>query len=305
MSIPNSQAAPPSRMRTYLQLGRVSNLPTVLSNALAGLLLAGGTPSAGLLAPLWIALALFYTGGMFLNDAFDADFDRRHNPGRPIPSGCVSAREVYLAGFGQLALGLALLALPALSETSLPVSWPLPGGLALAGLIVYYNWRHKRDPLAPLVMAGCRAMTYFIAAAVAGAPFVAPVGWGIAALVGYLIGLTYAARQENLNTIGRMWPLLFLAAPFVYALAGLGKNPWSLVFYVLFAAWVLYALSFLVVSSRRKVPRAVVSLIAGISLLDALLIAGSAPGMELLPWALGAVGCFALTLLLQRWISGT
>ena len=48
------------------------------------------------------------------------------------------------------------------------------------------------------------------------------------------------------------------------------------------AAWVLYALSFLVVSSRTNVPRAVVSLLAGICLLDALLI--SASGGQTLAW---------------------
>lgn len=305
MNTANSGTTPPSRLRIYLQLGRVSNLPTVWSNGLAGLLLAGGTARPQLLIPLWLALTLFYTGGMFLNDAFDAEFDRQYNPERPIPSGRVSGAEVFITGFGQLGLGFVLLSLPGYFDASLPLQWPLLGGLVLAALIVYYDWRHKKDPLGPLIMAGCRAMTYFIAAALAGQPFLPAVGWGIAALVGYLIGLTYAAKQENLNTIGRMWPLLFLAGPFIIFAPNLAGNLWSLPFYVLFAFWVLYALSFLVIPSRRLVPRAVVSLIAGISLLDALLIAGSTPGMETFPWAVTAMGCFALTLVFQRWISGT
>jgi 4-hydroxybenzoate polyprenyltransferase len=45
----------------------------------------------------------------------------------------------------------------------------------------------------------------------------------------------------------------------------------------------------------------VVSLIAGISLLDALLLASyGAPGL-----AAVAVGAFVLTLVLQRWVAGT
>ena len=49
------------------------------------------------------------------------------------------------------------------------------------------------------------------------------------------------------------------------------------------------------------IPRAVVSLIAGISLLDAMLIsAAGAPGLAML-----AVLGFGLTLLLQRFVSGT
>lgn len=292
-----------SRLRTYLQLGRVSNLPTVWSNALAGMILAGGAPSVDLIVPLWGGLTLFYTGGMFLNDAFDAGFDREHNPERPIPSGRVSELEVYMAGFAQIIVGLALVTLPTRSLGGPPQLWPLVGGTVLAALIVYYDWRHKRDPLAPLVMGGCRAATYFIAAALAGAPFAPPVWWGIAVMLGYLIGLTYAAKQENLNTIGRMWPLLFLAAPFLFAAPTLLAVPVSAPFYILFAVWAVYALSFLIVPSRRKVPRAVVSLIAGISLLDALLIAGT--GVGNIPWAIAAIGSFALTLVLQRWISGT
>ncbi len=69
----------------------------------------------------------------------------------------------------------------------------------------------------------------------------------------------------------------------------------------LLAAWALYALWLL---RRRKpgdVPRAVVSLIAGISLLDAMLLAGS--GHVLFACLAGVA--FVITLGLQRWISGT
>ncbi|MCB1983241.1 MAG: hypothetical protein KDF63_15490, partial [Rhodoferax sp.] len=49
------------------------------------------------------------------------------------------------------------------------------------------------------------------------------------------------------------------------------------------------------------VPRAVVTLIAGMSVLDAVMLAGA--GL-VVPAAL-AVAAFALTLALQRWVSGT
>jgi 4-hydroxybenzoate polyprenyltransferase len=94
--------------------------------------------------------------------------------------------------------------------------------------------------------------------------------------------------------------LLFLAAPFVYALPTLGRPAAAAVF-VAFLVWTLYALSLLVRRRGRSIPRAVVSLIAGISLLDALLIAGAAtPAL-----ALVGVAGFALTLVLQRYVSGT
>jgi len=61
------------------------------------------------------------------------------------------------------------------------------------------------------------------------------------------------------------------------------------------------SLGFLVLPGRINVPRAVVSLIAGISLLDALLIAGY--GRADLAWI--AVATFVLTVLLQRFVPGT
>ena len=45
-----------------------------------------------------VALSLFYVGGMFLNDAFDREFDARSRPDRPIPSGQISGTSVF--GFG-------------------------------------------------------------------------------------------------------------------------------------------------------------------------------------------------------------
>ena len=113
-----------------LRLGRVSNLPTVWTNALAGVVLAGGVLGVGEAVRLGIALSLFYVGGMYLNDAFDHAVDARERPTRPIPSGAVSARTVYLAGAAMLVLGWAMLG--AVSETRLG---PLLG-LALGAAIV-------------------------------------------------------------------------------------------------------------------------------------------------------------------------
>ena len=65
--------------RALLVLGRVSNLPTVWSNCLAGWLLGGGGEWGGF---CWLCLGAtaLYVGGMYLNDAFDAEFDRVFRP---------------------------------------------------------------------------------------------------------------------------------------------------------------------------------------------------------------------------------
>jgi 4-hydroxybenzoate polyprenyltransferase len=94
---------------------------------------------------------------------------------------------------------------------------------------------------------------------------------------------------------------VFLAAPFLYAASALAGTGAVAVLYLGFLGWVVYAVSWLVRPRRRDIRRAVVGLIAGISLLDALLIAGAGdPGR-----AAWAVGGFLLTLAFQRWIPGT
>ena len=92
-----------------LRLGRVSNLPTVWTNALAGAALAsGGAPEIGPVLITALALTLFYEGGMWLNDAFDAEIDAREKADRPIPKGEVSRRTVFIGGWALLAAGVVV-----------------------------------------------------------------------------------------------------------------------------------------------------------------------------------------------------
>ena len=84
-----------SRWRSYLLLARVSNLPTVWTNVLAGLVAAGHPPDWLTLTRTAAAASLFYSGGMLLNDACDAVYDARMRPERPIPRGDVHRREVF------------------------------------------------------------------------------------------------------------------------------------------------------------------------------------------------------------------
>src|SRR5258708_39014647 len=82
-------------------LGRVSNLPTVWTNVLAGVALAALEPEWKVVLPVGLAVSLLYVAGMYLDDAFDRGPDARVE--RPIPRGEVSARLVFKAGFGVMA----------------------------------------------------------------------------------------------------------------------------------------------------------------------------------------------------------
>lgn len=284
-----------------LRLGRISNLPTVWTNVLVGGLLAGGSLADARLPALMLALSLFYVGGMFLNDAFDRAFDAEHRPERPIPSGQVSAQQVFVIGFGLLGLGLAGVAGASRAPDGLPAWRALAAGAALAAAIVVYNAHHKGNALSPLIMGLCRVLlvlsaAYSLAAVLPNAVYLAAL-----ALLCHLIGLTYAAKQEHLNRIGRLWPLGLLAVPLLYGLLLALSAPVVWLPLLLYAAVLAFALNLLRRRARGDVPRAVVTLIAGMSVLDSVLLAGAG---HLLPAALAVAG-FGLTLALQKWVSGT
>ena len=97
-------------LKTALELGRVSNLPTVWTNTLAGLALSGSTATDWRLPVVLVSMTAAYTGGMFLNDAFDAAIDSEQRPERPIPSGTVSVASVFVAGFALLGVSVLLIA---------------------------------------------------------------------------------------------------------------------------------------------------------------------------------------------------
>ncbi len=288
-------------LATALRLGRVSNLPTVWTNALAGTALAGGEIWTQTILLVVIGLSLLYVSGMYLNDAFDHEIDAVERPDRPIPAGAVSLNTVFGVGFGLMIGGLAFIlwGAAAVSETG---ARPMTAALALAAAILFYDWHHKRNALSPLFMGLCRVLAYLTAGYAA---VTAPSAMlFIAAFVSlcYLIGLTYAAKQEALDRLDRLWPLLLLGAPIIYGLVVvLQGGALAAAALAALVIWTIVALYFLRRRSKGDVPRAVVSLIAGISLVDAVFLsAAGAAGA-----ALVAGSCFLLTLALQHWVSGT
>jgi 4-hydroxybenzoate polyprenyltransferase len=123
---------------TLLRLGRISNLPTVWTNVLAGSAIAGGA-RPDVLVLIGTAMTALYVGGMYLNDFFDRAVDARNRPGRPIDAGEIKAATVSTIGFGLLALGVLLM---------IPFGFAAVAcGVALAAAIVLYDLWHKGNPL--------------------------------------------------------------------------------------------------------------------------------------------------------------
>lgn len=288
-------AAAMPRVSTLLRLGRISNLPTVWTNVLAGAIIAGSARPAAEILLIVIAMTAFYVGGMYLNDYFDRAIDARERPGRPIDAGEIRAGSVLSIGLGLLTLGIVLM-------TSFGPRAILCG-LLLAGVIVLYDVWHKGNTLSPLVMGLCRALVYVgTGVAVTGDVTKATI-IGAVALACHVAGITYAAKQETLDRVENLWPLALLAVPLFAVLPALFDGWMVIAAFVLLVAADAFAIWFLAKrTARGAVPLAVSGLIAAICLVDALAIAAAGGGIAIV--AVCIMG-YPLTRLFQRSIPGT
>ena len=281
-------------LRTLLVLGRASNLPTVWSNCLAGWVLGDGGPLSGLFL-LLLAATCLYTGGMFLNDAFDVEFDRQHRPERPIPSGAISRGEVWGFGVGWLMLGMVLLAFFGTGTAIL--------AFLLVISILVYDAVHKAIAFSPMLMALCRFFLFLTAASASESGVTGLAIWSAFALAIYIVGLSYVAKSESTRGALRYWPCYLLAAPLVLAyLVNEGEyERRGMVLSALVGYWILRNLRFSYWSADKNIPRTVSGLLAGIVLVDLLALAGG----DNVFLALIFILLFAGTLVFQRFVPAT
>lgn len=299
-------------LRTLLVLGRVSNLPTVWSNCLCGWLLGMGY--TGTEAVDWEVFTLLvlgasgiYLGGMFLNDACDAWWDREHRPERPIPAGDISEKAVWGTGIGLMAGGMFFLCLPG----------GVTGVLALLlfNTVLVYNFLHKHIPWSPVLMALCRLFLILLAAsyghvntgtdlAFHQSPVSGAAMWTALALFTYVMGLSILAKGESAPGGTPTWLLGPLLLPVGLAL----MHDWwpfkqdVVVLSLIAGLWVLRSLrwTFWVEEEQRNADRSVGGLLAGIVLVDLLAVAHVEPAL-----AAGFIGLFVLSLLAQRLVPAT
>jgi 4-hydroxybenzoate polyprenyltransferase len=282
-----------SLLRALLVLGRVSNLPTVWSNCLAGWLLGGdgNWPAFG-----WLCLgaSLVYLGGMYLNDAFDAEWDRRFRRERPIPAGAIPLPTVWALGWLWLLGGGAVLALKSGAPLSLVV--------LLAAAVLAYDVIHKAVAFAPVLMAACRLLLYLIAASTGSFGLTGMAVWGGVVMAAYIGGLSVLARVESTDSVFARAPLGLLAAPLMLALV-VNDHEYrisGLVLCFAVGAWILMSLRHAFNRPVANVGRAVGGLLAGIPLVDLLIVGWVSP--ELAAWF---VGCFVLAWVAQRVVPAT
>ena len=284
---------PPSSLRTFLILGRASNLPTVWSNCFAGWLIGGGGEFPRL---VWLSIGatFLYVGGMFLNDAFDANFDRQHRRQRPIPTGAISERKVWICGFILLISGF--LSLVWMGKTTAVLA------LLLIICIVLYDAIHKAISISPILMAGCRFFLYLVAASATADGVNGLAIWSAFALAFYIVGLSYLARRESSRSAIESWPCYFLTAPILLALlanSGEHQRPAFLISFAL-AIWILWSLRHTFWKPQSNIGFTVSQLLAGITVVDWLAVDTTDP----LTSAIFA-GLFFAALLFQRFIPAT
>ena len=258
------------QFRTLLVLGRVSNLPTVWTNCLAGWWLSGGG-NYWKLPGLLLGISALYIGGMYLNDAFDAEFDRQRRPERPIPSGKIALSRVWRIGLGLLALGVVLCSAGGLAAAV--------AALLLAGFILLYDLTHKFLTASPWLMGICRFWVYIVAGATGADGLTGYPIFGGVALAIYIAGLSYVAKRETFRGSIPHWPVLLLLVPILLAMV---MNAGE---FRVKAMWVSLILGLWLARSTRTVfmggeimtGRIVANLLAGIVLVDWLVVAPESP----------------------------
>jgi 4-hydroxybenzoate polyprenyltransferase len=183
--------------RTFLELCRISNLPTVWSNVAAGVLIGGLLASprdwqlfdasdyldflqspqqlrelVGILAVFMVGISMIYCAGMLLNDYFDQDVDAVERPDRPIPSGRASPESVLGWAISLLVLGTLLagggwhLAFAALTGGDLTQThwFAIAALLLLVACVIEYNAIHLGTVLSVVLMGLCRSLAFLVPA---------------------------------------------------------------------------------------------------------------------------------------------
>src|SRR4030042_5257499 len=142
--------------KAYLDLCRISNLPTVWTNVLAAVVLSyiEVFPWSSFII-LSLSLSFFYSGGMCLNDLWDVAVDRFDKPFRPLPSQRISIKGATLFTLVLFGVALSLLLL-------VPSPRALCAGFFLLALIGIYNRIHKRYSFSVFLMAACRWMVFIV-----------------------------------------------------------------------------------------------------------------------------------------------
>ena len=180
----------------WLQLIRLPNLFTAAADVAAGFLFTHAVFVSGDVLPMSLLIAAsvsLYAAGVVLNDVFDSALDEKERPERPIPSGRITLGVAKAAGWGLLALGLALAVIVSVLTADVR-----PGSIAfvLALVIVFYDRALKKTPVGPVAMGACRGLNLLLGMSLSTIAWGAPHYLIVVAMTVYVMGITWFARTE-------------------------------------------------------------------------------------------------------------
>lgn len=251
-------------IRALAATARLSNLPSVLSNVMLGVVLVG--TQSGVAFLIAAGLCLYLSGG-FLNDWADRQWDAACRPERALPRGLFPPVAYLVAGMAMAACGLVAAAI---------AGWlALAVAAAIALCVVIYTWLHKKSAWSAVFMGLCRALLPVLGWSVIADSSLMPAALlaGLA-LFFHVAGISLLARSESLPQAAKwtnpargcfagsalaMWLCGFFFFGFTPASAFIGLLPYAL--------W----------TGRCLIPRVgtaqkVAGLLAGIPLVDWMLL---------------------------------
>jgi len=284
------------KIKALIALSRLSNLPTIWSNCLAGWLL-GGAGNEGVLLNLCFGVSCIYIGAMFMNDLCDIKYDAQYRPERPLPAGVITESTAMSITIALFSIGLI-----SISHISHSVAF-LSGVLVL--LIFIYNYSHKKVAVSSIIVGLCRLILYLLGASIAKDGFNGLVVWSGVVLCVYIWGISVIARFESKPEPGSNWAVIPLFCPIGLAMVvNYGENMTMALICAFFVIlWIFTSVHRLDFANKQTVMRAVSRLLAGIVLVDLLAVIGisSEYGNYLIVFP----ALFILTLILQKFVAPT
>ncbi|WP_316793396.1 UbiA-like protein EboC [Pedobacter frigoris] len=186
----------------YLRLMRPANVVTAVADVLAGMAIAGyfteiipgwhttinTTPYLLPAILLCISTIGLYSGGIILNDVFDAELDAKERPERPIPSGLISKKAATIFGGVFFFIGIFTAGLYSKESQYL-------AGAIMISCLVYDKFLKHSSIFGPLNMGLCRGLNLLLGVSIIGP---AIQQWWFLAFVPiiYIASITMISRGE-------------------------------------------------------------------------------------------------------------
>jgi 4-hydroxybenzoate polyprenyltransferase len=178
----------------YLRLMRPANVVTSVADVLAGMaisgyfLLNGANVQPLPVLLLCIATVGLYSGGIIMNDVFDAELDAKERPERPIPSGLISKQAATLFGGTAFFIGLVAAGLYSPSSQYLAAA-------IMISCLVYDKFLKHSALFGPINMGLCRGLNLLLGITII--PSNVKEWWFLAIIpIIYIAAITMISRGE-------------------------------------------------------------------------------------------------------------